>query len=156
MKPPVELDTVNRKILTILQAEGRLTYAEVGRRVGLSPAAVTERVAKLEDEGLLTGYRAEINIQRLGYSVQAYIKVFNEPPTFKSFESHARTLRHVLECHRVTGDASHLLRVVCEGVPELEVLLDDLMSYGRTETLLLMSSAVPNRQLDLFTGSDAN
>lgn len=154
MRHPRELDDIDRRILTILQSEARLSYAAVGRRVGLSPAAATERVTKLEADGVLTGYRADLNVARIGYSVQAYVKVFNEPSRFASFEAHARELRHVLECHRVTGDASHLLRVVCEGVPELEALLDDLMAYARTETLLLMSSAVPARPLDLFGDED--
>lgn len=141
------LDKRARKILKELQADARLSYAELGRRAGLSTPAAAERVRRLEEAGVIEGYEARINPRALGLDVTAFVRV-----RITGAETLARRLTklasespEVLECHRCTGDESFILKVRVESVRHLERLIDRLTPFGMTSTALVLSSPVERR-----------
>lgn len=137
-------DKRTRRILKELQADGRLSFAELGRRAGLSTPAAAERVRRLEEAGVIEGYEARINPRALGLDVTAFVRV-----RVTGAETLARRLTklasespEVLECHRCTGDESFILKVRVESVRHLERLIDRLTPFGMTSTALVLSSPV--------------
>lgn len=138
------LDRRSRRILKELQADGRLSFAELGRRIGLSTPATAERVRRLEEAGVIESYEARINPRALGLDVTAFVRV-----RVTGAETLARRLTklasespEVLECHRCTGDESFILKVRVGSVGELERLIDRLTPFGMTSTSLVLSSPV--------------
>lgn len=142
--PNYLLDKRSLRLLKELQADGRLSFAELGRRVGLSTPAAAERVRRLEEAGVIEGYEARINPRALGLEVTAFVRV-----RVTGAETLARRLTklasespEVLECHRCTGDESFILKVRVGSVGELERLIDRLTPFGMTSTSLVLSSPV--------------
>src|SRR3954469_11046608 len=99
-----ENDVTNRRILEELQLDGRLSLAELGRRVGLSPPAVAERVQRLERDGAITGYHAKVDPRALGYSPAVVIRIRPAPRQIAKVAELARATPEVVECHRITGE----------------------------------------------------
>ncbi len=139
-----QLDQLSWKILAELQADARLSYAEIGRRVGLSTPAAAERVRRLEESGVITGYAAQIDASRLGLAVAAFIRIrlSGSEAQAKRLTNLAGELAEVLECHRCTGDESFILKVRVESVADLQKLIDRLTPFGMTSTSLILSSPV--------------
>jgi len=139
-----QLDPLSWKILAELQADARLSYSELGRRVGLSTPAAAERVRKLEDAGIVQGYAAMIDPAKIGLSVAAFIRIRlgGSESTARKLTSAADRMPEVLECHRCTGDESFILKVRVESVQHLQRLIDVLTPYGMTSTSLILSSPV--------------
>src|SRR6059058_3683891 len=148
---PNGLDAVDRSILAELQAEARVSLAELGRRVGLSPAATGERVRRLEDTGVVTGYRALIDPRALGYALTAIIRVRPAPRQLPKVAELARRTPEVVECHRVTGEDCFFLTAHVRDVTHLEEVIDGFALYGQTTTSVLQSSPVPVRGTALDT-----
>jgi Lrp/AsnC family leucine-responsive transcriptional regulator len=142
---PNGLDAVDRSILVELQADGRLSLAELGRRVGLSPAATGERVRRLEDTGVVTGYRALVDPRALGYALSAIIRVRPAPRQLPKIAELARRTPEVVECHRVTGEDCYVMTAHIRDVTHLEEVIDGFALYGQTTTSILQSSPVPAR-----------
>lgn len=136
------LDEIGWKILTELQQNARLPFAELGRIVGLSTPAVTERVHKMEEAGIIAGYRAQIDPAKVGLPILAFVNVKVGGENLARFMELAATHPEVLECHRVTGAESFLLKVAVADVAHLEKLLDALMPYVATTTLMVLSTAL--------------
>jgi Lrp/AsnC family leucine-responsive transcriptional regulator len=143
------LDGVDRRILEELQREGRLSMAELGRRVKLSAPAVAERVQRLERSGVITGYRATVDPRALGYPVAAVVRVAPASRQLDRIREIARETPEVVECHRITGEDCFFLKVHLRSLEELEPLLDRFAPYGRTTTSLIHSSSVAGRPLPL-------
>ena len=143
------LDTTNRRILKELQAEARLTMAELGRRVSLSPPAVAERVQRLEKAGVITGYHANVEPKALGFAFAAVVRVAPDSRQLQKIPEIARETPEVVECHRITGEDCFFLKLHLRSIDDLEPLLDRFTPYGRTTTSLIHSSAVANRPLPL-------
>ena len=139
-----QLDPISWKILAELQADARLSYAELGRRVGLSTPAAAERVRKLEDSGVIQGYTALINPVGIGLGVAAFvrIRISGGESLAKKLTATVERMAEVLECHRCTGDESFILKVRVESVHDLQKLIDKLTPYGMTSTSLILSSPV--------------
>ncbi|MBI4908839.1 MAG: Lrp/AsnC family transcriptional regulator [Acidobacteria bacterium] len=139
-----QLDRIAWKILAQLQADARLSYAELGRRVGLSTPATAERVRKLEESGVIQSYTAMIDPARIGLPVAAFIRIRlgGGEPLAKRLTTLADKMPEVLECHRCTGDESFILKVRVESVQHLQRLIDQLTPYGMTSTSLILSSPV--------------
>jgi Lrp/AsnC family leucine-responsive transcriptional regulator len=137
------LDAIDCSILAELQANARLAYAELGRRVKLSTPAVIERVRRLEESGVITGYRTCVNPARVGLAVHAFVKVTVAGDKLARFTSLVRTLPEVLECHRVTGAESFLVQVAVRDTIHLEAVIDAMMPYVATNTSMILSSPVP-------------
>jgi Lrp/AsnC family leucine-responsive transcriptional regulator len=137
-----ELDNTGRDILAILQREGRLPLAELGRRVNLSPPAVAERVRRLEAAGTIRGYRADVDPAALGYTITAIINVLTRPGTFPKVIELAQELPEVVDCHRATGHGCFVLKVHATSIPHLESILDQIMPLGEPTTSVVLSSPV--------------
>jgi Lrp/AsnC family leucine-responsive transcriptional regulator len=136
------LDDIGWKILGELQQNARIPFAELGRIVGLSTPAVMERVHKMEDEGIIMGYRAHIDPAKVGLAILAFVNVKVGGENLARFMELAASHPEVLECHRVTGAESFLLKVAVSDVMHLEKLLDALMPYFATTTLMVLSTAL--------------
>ncbi len=142
----VRFDRADRLILSALQQDARLSMRELGRKVGLSAPAVTERVRRLEEEGVISGYSAKLVPARLGRQITAFIGVQDsgqrDPQLIHWSEEHPA----VLECHSVTGENSCMLRVAVESVADLETLLSQLIAMGFTcSTSIVLSSPVAGK-----------
>jgi Lrp/AsnC family leucine-responsive transcriptional regulator len=143
------LDDTNRQLLAELQADARLSMAELGRRVGLSPPAVAERVQRLEQDGVIAGYRTELNPRALGYSLSAILRVRPAPRELKKTADLARETPEVVECHRITGDDCYIMKIHVRDVEHLEEVIDRFAGYGQTTTSIMQSSPVPGRGMPL-------
>ncbi len=133
-------------ILKELQEDARLSYAELGRRVGLTLPAVAERVRRLEEAGIIRGYRVRLNREKLGLPITAYIRVATENEARGShLAAMAKELPEVLECHRITGDDSYILKVAVTSVQHLERVLGKVTLHGQPTTSIVLSSPVTHR-----------
>jgi Lrp/AsnC family transcriptional regulator, leucine-responsive regulatory protein len=139
------IDDVGWQILCELQENARISYSELGRRVGLTAPAVAERVKRMEDAGIIEGYRVNLNLEKIGLPMQAYIRIATTEQMCLRFGGIARDFPEILECHRVTGGDSYILKAALSSVSHLEILLNRLLPYGNTVTSLILSTTVANR-----------
>jgi Lrp/AsnC family transcriptional regulator, leucine-responsive regulatory protein len=140
------LDDIDRRILGLLQADCKIPLAKIGEKVGLSAPSVVERVRKLEGDGFITGYHANLDARRLGVDITAFIGVsIGHPEGIATFETQLPGLEDVLECHHVTGGYTLLLKVKTRNTQSLEALIRTLRSISgveRTETSVVLSTKV--------------
>jgi Lrp/AsnC family leucine-responsive transcriptional regulator len=137
-----ELDEIGWKILGELQEDARVSFAELGRRVGLSTPAVVERVRKLEDAGIIKGYRTVVDASKIGLPILAFIRISVVGDFLGKIVRVAKDLPEVLECHRVTGSDSFILKVTVASIQHLESVIDKLTPYVATTTSIVLSSSV--------------
>jgi Lrp/AsnC family transcriptional regulator, leucine-responsive regulatory protein len=142
---PNGLDDVDRDLLTELQADARLSLAELGRRVGLSPPAVAERVRRLTDDGVIRGFRADVDPRALGYTLSAIVRIRPAPRQIAKVADLARATAEVVECHRITGEDCFFMKVHVRDVEHLEEVIDRFTPYGQTTTSVMQTSPVPLR-----------
>jgi len=136
------LDETNWKIVAELQQNGRISFAELGRRVGLTLPAVAERVRKMEDAGVITGYRADIDPAKIGLPITAFIRISVTGDVLARITRTVREMPEVLECHRGTGADSFTMKVAVESIEHLEKLIDKLTPVGTTSTSIVLSTLV--------------
>jgi Lrp/AsnC family transcriptional regulator, leucine-responsive regulatory protein len=139
------IDSIDWKILTELQENARISFAELGRRVGLTTPAVIERVRKLEDAQVITGYRAEIDTAKVGLPILAFIRMSISGVDYSRIIEAVENSKEVLECHRGTGGDSFIMKVAVSDVANLQDLIDKLTPYGITTTAIVLSSPVKSR-----------
>ena len=137
------LDAMDHKILVELQANGRLAFAELGRRVGLSTPSVIERVRRLEESEVILRYTAQVDPAKVGLPLRAFIKITVVGERLEHFKGLARRVPEVLECHRVTGAESYILQVAVRDLQHLEAVIDSLTPYVATNTSMVLASPVP-------------
>jgi Lrp/AsnC family leucine-responsive transcriptional regulator len=142
-------DVTNRRILSELQDDARLTIAELGRRVGLSPPAVAERLQRLEDDGVIRSYHADLDPRALGLALSVVIRVRPAPGQLGNVAELARNTPEVVECHRVTGDDCYFMKAHVRDVTHLEEVIDHFVVLGQTTTSIVQSSPVPRRGIPL-------
>src|SRR4029079_5332739 len=143
------IDDIDKKILTELQQDARTSFAELGRRVGLTTPAVIERVRKLEDAGIVTGYAIEIDPAKSRLPITAFIRMSITGVDYSHIIEVAEQSKEVLECHRGTGGDSFIMRVVVESVEHLQEVIDRLTPYGITTTTIVLSSPVKGRSMSI-------
>lgn len=136
------LDQIGWKILDELQEDARIQFVELGRRVGLSTPAVIERVHRMEEAGIITGYRVEIDRSKVGLPVCAFIRVRVIGDFIPRVIAAAREMPEVYECHRIAGEDTFLLKVCVPTSEALEKTVDKLTPYVATTTMLVFSSPV--------------
>ncbi|SEN92688.1 DNA-binding transcriptional regulator, Lrp family [Amphibacillus marinus] len=137
------MDEINRKIINILQEEGRTSMTELGMRIALSVPAVTERVRKLEDQGVIQGYKAIIDPDKINKAMKAFVLVkTNRCQAFKEF---CLTTADVVECHRLTGEYSYLVKIITHSNASLEAFIDATMAYGQPYTMISLSSPLTDK-----------
>ena len=147
--PKPVLDDVNRRLLAELQDDPRQTMSALARKVGMSAPAVTERVQRLEQSGVITGYRVDIDPAALGLPVAAYARIRPVPGQLPRVAALAASLPEVSECHRITGEDCFLIKVHAPAIEALEQILDRFVVHGQTVTSIVVSSPVPPRPLPL-------
>jgi Lrp/AsnC family leucine-responsive transcriptional regulator len=139
------LDAVNRRVLAELAADPRLPMTELARRVGLSSPSVTERVRRLEEAGVIRGYRLEVDPRALGYPLLAYVRVRPNPGQLPRVADLAREIPEVLECHRVTGEDCFVVKLLLPEMAQLDRVLDQFLRFGTTTTSIVQTSPVQPR-----------
>lgn len=145
----VSLDGTNRRLLAELQQDARITLAELGRRVGLSSPAVTERLQRLERSATIRGYRVELDPRALGLPLSAVIRIRPGPGQIQKVADVARETPEVTECHRITGEDCYLIKAHLRDVAHLEEVIDRFTPFGQTTTSIVQSSPVPPRPIAL-------
>jgi Lrp/AsnC family leucine-responsive transcriptional regulator len=143
------LDEIDRRLLDELAVDGRLTMAELGRRVTLSPPAVAERVQRLERASVITGYRAVIDPKEIGFPIAAVVRVRPASRQLHRIPEVARDTPEVVECYRITGEDCFFIKLHLRSMDDLEEILDRFVDYGQTTTSIIHSSPVANRPLPL-------
>ncbi|MFI9452101.1 Lrp/AsnC family transcriptional regulator [Amycolatopsis sp. NPDC052450] len=141
----MNLDDLDWQLLELLQSDGRLTFSELGRRVSLSAPAVTERVRRLEEKGIITGYSAGVDLTKLGLPIEAIVRAKVRSLDTARFRETILALPQVLDADHVTGDECWLVRVACRNTADLEELVERMQRYGETTTSLVFSSPVRRR-----------
>lgn len=149
------MDEINVRLLAELSGNPRLTLSELGRRVGMSSPAVAERIRRLEESGVIRGYRLELDPAALGLPLAAYVRVRPNPGQLSRIAELARSIPEVVECHRVTGEDCFILKVHLPAIDQLDRLLDRFLAHGTTTTSIIQSSPVPLRSLPLPLPSDS-
>ena len=141
------LDDVNRRLLAALHDDPRQPMSELARRVGMSAPAVSERVARLERLGVITGYRVDVDPAALGLPVTAFVRIRPTAGQLTRVAELAGTLPEVTECYRITGEDCFLVKVHAATIQELEETLDRFLMHGQTISSLVVSTPVAPRPL---------
>ena len=143
------LDSTDRDLIGELQRDARLSLAELGRRVGLSSPAVAERLRRLSDTGVVTGFHADVDPRALGYAFSAIIRIRPSPTQLRKVAQVALDTPEVVECHRITGEDCFIMKLHVRTVEHLEEVIDRFTPYGQTTTSIVQSSPVPGRGVAL-------
>ncbi len=144
-----DLDAVNRQILRALHADPRMTMCALGRQVGLSAPSVTERVQRMQQSGVIAGFRMDVDPAALGMPVAAFVRLRPAPGQLSRLAELAASIDQVSECHRITGEDCFLVKVHAETVAALEDVLDRFLVHGQTISSIVVTSPVPPRPLPI-------
>lgn len=142
------LDDINREILDLLQVDGRISYKDLGERIGLTAPAVAERVRKLEEAGVIKGYRAVVDYEALGFPILCVVRM-KAPMSTDGIDDKIAAIPQVIEASRVTGSDSHVIRARVRSTKNIEELLSEVWEDGDTITNIVTSSPVPRRPMNL-------
>lgn len=143
----MKIDKLNWQILQLLQTNARMSNAEIGRKVGLSSPAVAERIKKMEDLGVIRGFRTEVDHSAAGYQLKAIITVRAFMGKLKPFLDKVRELPEILNCYRITGNENIIMEVVFLDQQHMERFIDQLIAYGETRTHIVLSRVVESRAI---------
>ena len=141
------LDDVDWRLLEALQNDGRASYADLGRIVGLSPSAVTERVRRLEQSGVITGYRCQVDPEKLGLAIMALVRLRYPHGNYRPFHDLLATTPEVTEAHHVTGEDCFVLTVRARSMRHLEEVAGRIAGLGAVTTSVVYSSPLPRRSV---------
>ena len=144
----MNIDSLNWHILKCLQENARMSNAEIGRRVGISSPAVNERIKKMEDAGVVNGYKTVVSPFETGYQLKAIITLRAFMGKLKPFLEKVKTYDEVLNCYRITGNENIVMEVVLKDQKHLETFIDQLITYGETKTQIVLSHVVANKAIN--------
>jgi Lrp/AsnC family leucine-responsive transcriptional regulator len=147
------IDDIARNLLDELQKDARLSYAELGRRAGLSPSATAERLRHLEEAGVIRGYRADIDPTSLGLTVAAIIRMSCDGEQYRRFLAFLDNCEEVRECHHVTGGDALMIKVLVGSIEELEHLVMKFLRFGVPTTSIVLSSPLTRNEYRLTGGA---
>jgi Lrp/AsnC family leucine-responsive transcriptional regulator len=139
------LDDLDFSLLDALQTDGRASYAELGRLIGLSPSAVAERVRRLEESGVITGYRCDIDPERLGLGIRALVRLRYPNGNYRPFHDLLASTPEIVEAHHVTGEDCFVLTVLARSMRHLEEVTGRIAGLGAITTSVVYSSPLPGR-----------
>ncbi|WP_026883443.1 Lrp/AsnC family transcriptional regulator [Clostridium akagii] len=145
------MDKIDLKLIDILQKNARCSLKNLAKEVFLSTPAVSSRILKLEEAGVITGYSAHVNPLKLGYNIKAFINLEMSPKLKPKFYPFVAACPNVIECNCVTGNYSMLITVAYHTTVELDIFIGELQEFGNTQTQIVFSTAVENRGIDLST-----
>lgn len=143
----MQIDTLNAKILKCLQENARQSNAEIGRKVGISSPAVSERIKKMEDLGIIEGFKALVSPFEIGYQLKAIITLRAFMGKLKPFLNKVKSLDEVVNCYRITGDENIVMEVVLKDHKHLEAFIDDLIIYGESKTQIVLSRVIKQKEI---------
>ena len=143
----MKLDAIHSKILEQLQLNARISNTAIAKQVGISSPAVTERIKKLEDLGIIEGNYAKVSHYEMGYDFRALITVRAFMGRLKPFLHKVQTLDEVINCYRITGNDNIVMEVVLNNQRHLEKFIDELITYGETKTQIILSNVVSNNPI---------
>lgn len=143
----MKIDALNWKILNCLQLNSRQSNAEIGRQCGLSSPAISERIKKMEDAGIINGYFTNVSPFECGYQLKAIVTLRAFMGKLKPFLSKVKTCDEVVNCYRITGNENIVMEVVLKNQKHLEIFIDQLISYGETKTQIVLSQVVENNEI---------
>ena len=146
------LDAVNRRLLTELHADPRISMSALARRVGMSGPAVAERIQRMQRDKIIVGFRMEVDPAALGLPVAAYVRVRPTAGQLPRVAALAAELPQVTECHRITGEDCFLIKIHARAIEDLEQTLDRFLVHGQTISSIVVSSPVPPRALPVDSG----
>jgi Lrp/AsnC family leucine-responsive transcriptional regulator len=144
----IEIDSISWRLIESLQHNARLSFVELGRKVGLSTPAVAERIHRLEDAGIISGYHASLDMSKLGAPIRALVRL-TIPGGDLQISRTVTAIKELLEisrCHRITGDESFVIEANVVSIRHLEALIDRLSGLGATSTSTILSSPVERRE----------
>lgn len=136
------MDTIDYQIIKQLQNNGRTSIKKLAQIVSLTPPAVAERIKKLEDTGVITGYQAIIDSKKLGMNIKAIISITLKSNKRKDFLDFVNDNNSIVECYHVTGVFSMVIKVILKEMSDLEILVGKIQQYGNTQTLIILSAPV--------------
>lgn len=143
----MQIDRLNQKILKCLQVNARQSNAEIGRQVGISSPAVSERIKKMEDMGIIEGYKALVSPFEIGYQLKAIITLRAFMGKLKPFLDKVKSFDEVVNCYRITGDENIVMEVVLKNNKHLEAFIDNLIVYGESKTQIVLSRVVKQKEI---------
>jgi len=143
----MSIDNLNWKILKCLQQNARMSNAEIGRRVGISSPAVSERIKKMEDAEIIQGYTTFVSPFEAGYQLKAIITLRAFMGMLKPFLEKVTTYDEVVNCYRITGNDNIVMEVVLKNQKHLESFIDQLISYGETKTQIVLSHVIKHSEI---------
>ena len=143
----MSIDNLNSKILKCLQLNARQSNAEIGRQVSISSPAVSERIKKMEDLGIIESYKAIVSPFDVGYQLKAIITLRAFMGKLKPFLDKVKTFDEVVNCYRITGDENIVMEVVLKNQKHLETFIDQLIIYGESKTQIVLSSVVKQKEI---------
>ncbi len=141
------IDYLNWNILNLLQQNARISNAAIGRKVGISSPAVSERIKKMEDAGLILGYKTLVSPFRAEYQLKAIITLRAFMGKLKPFLTKVKTYDQVINCYRITGNENIVMEVVLKNQKQLEGFIDELIVYGETKTQIVLSHVVAHNPI---------
>lgn len=144
----MKLDSIHSRILNLLQKNARISNTEIAKQVGISSPAVAERIKKMEDLGVISAYKAQVNYSALGYGLRALITVRAFMGRLKPFLHQVKSYKEVINCYRITGNENIVMEVVFENQKHLEIFIDELITYGETKTQIILSNVVAHHPID--------
>lgn len=142
-------DSKNIELLRLLQKNPRISISDLARRVEMSNPAVKERVLRLEESGIVGGYRLELSAKDLGFEVLAFVRVRPLPGRLHKIAELAQAIPEITECHRITGEDCFIMKIYLKEISSLDHVLDQFLAHGQTTTSIVQSSPVPSRGLPL-------
>lgn len=143
-----KLDETDKKIIEILQEDGRISMKDLGKLIGLTSPAVSERIKRLENCGIISGYKAIINPDALGRNIKAFIHIsLPGSQSYAEFLENAKSDLRIVECHHITGDDCSLLKVLVRDMQELENVIDSIKKIGSTKTSVILSTPIQAKSI---------
>ena len=141
----MKLDNIHAKILNTLQSNARISNTQIAASVGISSAAVAERIKKMEDCSVISGYHAKVNPRMLGHGLRALITVRAFMGRLQPFLHKIKTYDEVVNCYRITGNENIVMEVFFKDQLHLELFIDELISYGETKTQIILSDVISHK-----------
>ena len=136
------MDAINLKIIEILQQDGRISFAELAKLVHLSAPAVAERVKRLEEAGIITGFQANVNLEKMGFPISVMVQAKAFLGKESEFMRMAKSRPEILECYNVTGEKAFMMKVAVNSMSQLDALLEAFSHICETNTMVILSTVV--------------
>jgi len=141
------MDEIDSRILELIQLDGRITLSDLSKKMHLSRTSIRERLIRLQEQGVIERYTAQISPSAVGRQILAFIQVGELKVNCNKFEEIIKDDPDIFECHRVTGSASYLIKVAVADTASLELLIDRIIPYGQVNTSIVLSSHVPYKPI---------